>query len=103
MLGIKKNDTVKILSGKDKGKTGRVIQVIPERNRLVVQGLNLVKKHTKKRRQDEPGGIISKESSLHQSKVNIVCGRCNKATRIGIELLKDGTKARYCKKCKELL
>jgi len=103
MAKIKKNDTVKILIGKDRGKTGRVLAVFPRENRALVQGLNLAKKHTRRTREDQQGGIIQKESPLHFSNLMIVCQKCGKPTRIGFNILSDGTKARICKKCKELI
>ena len=103
MLHIKKNDTVKVLAGKDKGKTGKVMKVYPARDRAIVQGVNFTKKHTKKTRQNEQGGIIKRESFIQISNLAIVCKGCNRTTRVGVDILNDGTKARYCKKCKEVL
>ncbi len=98
MLKIKKGDTVKVLSGNDKGKTGEVLEVIPKSEKILVKGVNIRKKHVKPRRQGEEGGIIPSEYPIHSSKVNVVCPKCGKATRIGFEM--DGeNKIRVCKKC----
>jgi len=103
MLHIKKNDTVKMLAGKDKGKAGKVLKVFPDRGRAIVQGANFVKKHAKRARQDEQAGIIQRESSVDISNLAVVCKGCNRSARIGVDVLKDGSKVRYCKKCKEVL
>ena len=98
MLKIKKGDTVKVLSGNDKGKTGEVLEVIPKSEKILVKGVNIRKKHVKPRKQGEEGGIIPSEYPIHSSKVNVVCPKCGKATRIGFEM--DGeNKIRVCKKC----
>ena len=98
MLRIKKGDTVKVLSGNDKGKTGEVLEVIPKTEKILVKGINIKKKHVKPRRQGEEGGIISTECAIHSSKVNVVCPKCGKATRIGFNIEND-EKIRVCKKC----
>ncbi|MFC1509874.1 50S ribosomal protein L24 [Candidatus Omnitrophota bacterium] len=103
MARIKKNDTVKILTGKDKGKSGKILFVFPEKNRALVQGLNLVKKHARKTREDQQGGVIQKESPVNVSNLMVVCQKCNKPTKVGFSSLSDGTKTRICKKCKELI
>ena len=97
-MRIKKGDTVQILSGNDKGKTGEVLEVIPKADKIVVKGANIRKKHVKPRKQGEEGGIIPVECAIHSAKVNVVCPKCGKATRIGYEVEKDG-KVRVCKKC----
>lgn len=97
-MKIKKGDTVEVLSGNDKGKTGEVLEIIPKLQKVIVKGVNIRKKHIKPKKQGEEGGIISVECSIHSSKVNVVCPKCNKATRIGIQ--KEGKeKIRVCKKC----
>lgn len=103
MLHIKKNDMVKVLAGKDKGKTGKVLRVYPTINRAIVQGVNFTKKHTKRTRQDEQGGIIQRESPIHMSNLAVICKGCNRPVRVGMDILSDGSKVRYCKKCKEVL
>ncbi|MGB2630686.1 MAG: 50S ribosomal protein L24 [Candidatus Omnitrophota bacterium] len=103
MLHIKKNDAVKVLSGKDKGKTGKVLKVYPAKQRAIVQGVNFTKKHARKTRQDEQGGIIHREAPLRISNLSVICKGCNRPTRVGREILKDGSKVRFCKKCNEVL
>ena len=88
MLKIKKGDTVKVLSGNDKGKTGEVLEVIPKTEKIIVKGVNIRKKHVKPRKQGEEGGIIPVECAIHSSKVNVVCPKCGKAARIGFEIQK---------------
>lgn len=97
-MKIRKGDTVKVLSGNDKGKTGEVLEVIPNSQKIVVKGINIRKKHVKPRKQGEEGGIIPVECAIHSAKVNVVCPKCGKATRIGYEVEKD-EKVRVCKKC----
>ena len=97
-MRIKKGDTVKILSGNDKGKQGEVLEVIPKSEKILVKGVNIRKKHVKPRKQGEEGGIIPSEHSIHSSKVAVVCPKCQKATRIGYTVEKD-EKVRVCKKC----
>lgn len=97
-MRIKKGDTVQILSGNDKGKTGEVLEVIPKADKIIVKGVNIRKKSVKPRKQGEEGGIIPVECAIHSSKVNVVCPKCGKATRIGYEIEKD-QKVRVCKKC----
>ena len=98
MLKIKKGDTVKVLSGNDKGKTGEVLEVMPKTEKVIVKGINIKKKHVKPRRQGEEGGIIPKEFPIHTSKLAVVCPKCGRTTRIGTEV--DGeNKVRVCKKC----
>ena len=97
-MRIKKGDTVKILSGNDKNKTGEVLEVSPKTGKILVKGVNIRKKHVKPRRQGEEGGIISVECSIDSSKANVVCPKCNKATKVGFEI-KNDEKVRICKKC----
>jgi len=97
-MKIRKGDNVKVLSGNDKGKTGEVLEVIPGTEKIIVKGINVRKKHVKARKQGEEAGIIPVECAIHSSKVNVVCPKCGKATRIGYEIEKD-QKVRICKKC----
>ena len=97
-MRIKKGDNVQVLSGNDKGKTGEVLEVIPKANKIVVKGVNIRKKHVKARKQGEESGIISVESSIPVSKVNVICPKCGKVTKVGYSLDKD-KKVRICKKC----
>ena len=98
---VKTGDTVVVLSGKDKGKQGAVLAVSPKEGKVIVEKVNMVKKHVKPRRMSEPGGIIQAEGAMYASKVQIVCPRCKKPTRVGHKLYEDGTKGRVCKKCGE--
>ena len=97
-MRLKKGDTVKVLSGNDKGKTGEIIEVIPKTNKIIVKGVNVRKKHIKPRKQGEEGGIIPVECAIHSAKVNVVCPKCGKATKVGYSVEK-GEKVRVCKKC----
>ncbi|MFH1407022.1 MAG: 50S ribosomal protein L24 [Candidatus Omnitrophota bacterium] len=103
MSHIKKNDIVFITTGKDKGKKGKVLFVNPANGRALVEGTNYAKKATRRTREDQKGGIITKEASIDLSNLLVVCPRCSRPTRIGQSVLADGTKSRMCKKCKELL
>ena len=97
---IRKNDNVVVVAGKDRGKRGRVLQVVPDKNRVVVEGVNFIKKHTRPKPQANiKGGIVEREASLHASNVQIVCPECGAPTRIGRQLLGDGRKVRVCRKC----
>jgi large subunit ribosomal protein L24 len=97
---IRKNDTVAINAGKDRGKRGRVLKVLPTNNRLIVEGVNLIKRHTRPNPQRNiQGGIIEREAALHASNVQLVCPECNQVTRIGHKVLGDGRKVRICRKC----
>ena len=96
-MKIKKGDNVIVLSGNDKGKTGEVLEVIPKTQKIVVKGVNIRKKHVKPRKAGEEGGIIPSEFPIHSSKVNVVCPKCGKATRVGYKTEKD-SKVRICKK-----
>ncbi len=100
-LHVKKDDIVKILAGKEQGKTGKVLRVLPGKGRVVVESLNVIKRHTRPNQLNPEGGIVEKEAPLSISNVMLVCGSCNQATRTGVRLLEDGTKTRYCKKCNE--
>jgi len=99
---IKKDDTVIVLSGKDKGKKGKVIRTMPKEGRVVVEKINVVKRHQRPTR-DFQGGIIEKPLPVPRSKVMLLCPRCSKPTRIGIKLIEDGKRVRACKKCKEII
>ncbi|MDO4458951.1 MAG: 50S ribosomal protein L24 [Clostridia bacterium] len=100
---VKTGDTVTILVGKDRGKQGKVLAVSPKEGKVIVEGCNMVSKHVKPRRMGEQGGIINAESAIYSCKVQIVCPRCGKATRVAHKILEDGTKERVCKKCGETL
>jgi large subunit ribosomal protein L24 len=98
---IRKNDNVLVITGRDRGKRGRVLQVLPEKGRLVVEGVNFIKRHTRANpQQNVKGGIIEREAPLNASNVQLVCPECSSPTRIGRRLLDDGRRVRYCVKCK---
>ncbi len=103
MSNVKKNDMVKILAGRDSGKTGKVLTVFPKKMKALVQGINMVKKHSRRKSNEQQGGIVHKESSIDISNLMVVCQKCSKAVRIGFNKLTDGTKVRICKKCKEII
>ena len=98
-MSIRKDDTVVVLSGKDKGKQGKILSVDPKAGKVIVEGINMVSRHTKPRRQGEEGGILKKEAPLYACKVMRVCPKCDKATRPAHKVLADGSKVRVCKKC----
>ncbi len=100
---IKKDDTVIVLSGKDKGKKGKVLVTMPASGKVVVEGINVATCHVKPRRQGEAGGIIHKEIPMYACKVMRVCPKCGKPTRPAFKMLADGEKARVCKKCGETI
>lgn len=97
-LFVRTGDKVVLLSGKDKGKEGKVLEVSPKENKVIVEGLNLVTKHVKPRKQGEKGGIIKAEGAMYSSKVQVICPHCGKPTRVGHKVEKD-QKLRCCKKC----
>ncbi len=97
---IRKNDNVVVMTGKDRGKRGRVVRVVPEKNRLLVEGVNIIKRHTKANPQrNVKGGVVEREAPVHASNVQLVCPECGKPTRIGKKILGDGRKVRICRKC----
>jgi large subunit ribosomal protein L24 len=100
---VRRNDTVEITTGKDRGKRGEVRRVLPAEQRVVVAGLNLVKRHRRQRNPQEPSAIIELEAPLHVSNVMVVCRSCNEATRVGFKFLDDGRKVRNCKNCNEAI
>ena len=96
---VKTGDTVIVINGKDRGKTGKVLQVSPSEGKVIVEGINIVTKHVKPRRMGEPGGLVKAESALYADKVQLVCPKCGKATRVGHQIDSKGNKVRVCKKC----
>jgi len=100
---IKKGDTVMVIAGKEKGKKGRVIQVYTDSGRLLVEKINMIKRHARPSQRHKQGGIIEREGTLHMSNVMVVCTKCGKPSRTGVKVLKDATKVRYCKKCGEVI
>ena len=101
VTAIKKNDNVLVIAGRDRGKRGRVLRVIPDKGRVVVEGVNFIKRHTRPNPQKNiKGGIVEREAPLHASNVQLVCPECGAPTRIGRQILGDGRKVRICRKCK---
>jgi|SRR5436309_825090 len=98
---VKRNDMVMVIAGRDRGKTGKVMRVIPETGRVVIERLNIVKRHSKPRGAQSPGGIVEKEAPLDISNVMFFCERCNAPVRLGRKIGADGTKTRVCRRCNE--
>ena len=97
---VRKNDNVVVITGKDRGKRGRVLKVVAAKNRLIVEGVNIIKRHTKPNPQRGiKGGLVEREAALHASNVQLVCPECGKPTRLGSKFLTDGRKVRICRKC----
>ena len=97
-LNVKKDDTVVVISGKDKGKQGKVLGTVPKSTKIVAEGINMVTCHVKPRKQGETGGIVQREAAMYASKVQVVCPKCNKGTRIAHKI-ENGKKSRVCKHC----
>jgi large subunit ribosomal protein L24 len=100
---IKKNDMVLVISGKDRGKKGKVRRSLPKDDRVVVEGLNMIKRHSRARRAARQAGIVELEAPLHVSDVMLLCSKCKKPTRVGVRTLEDGRKVRFCRTCQEVL
>jgi large subunit ribosomal protein L24 len=100
-MNIKKDDTVQVITGKDKGKKGKVRDVHPSQNTVIVEGLNIVKKHTKGTAGARQAGVIEQEAPLNASKVMVICPSCGKPSRVGHEIVSDGHKVRVCRNCGE--
>ena len=100
---IRKDDQVMVIAGKDKGKSGKVLRVIPDKGRVLVERVNMIKRHSKASQKTGKGGILEKEAPLSISNVMVVCAKCNKPARIGHKPLEDGTRARICRRCDELI
>lgn len=103
MFKIRKGDIVIVGSGDDQGKKGKVLKVFPGTSRAIVEGINLVKKHKRRTQQDQQGGVVSVELPLAISSLLVFCKSCNRGTKAGFNTLKDGTKVRFCRTCKETL
>ncbi len=99
---IKKNDLVMVIAGKERGKSGRVLRILPEKERVIVEKINFVKRHTRPHGRQRQGGILEKEAPLHISNVMLLCEKCNKPVRIGHRMIEEGKKVRFCRKCGEL-
>jgi large subunit ribosomal protein L24 len=102
-MKIRKEDNVLIIAGKDKGKKGKVRFVYPNRNRVLIEGVNMIKTHSRARQQVRQAGIIEREAPIALSNVMLICTRCNKPARVGFKILDDGRKVRICRSCKEAI
>lgn len=102
-IHVRKGDTVLVITGKSAGKKGKILSVIPDKSRVVVEGVNVVKRHSKPTQRMPQGGIVEKEAPIHSSNVMLFCGKCNSPTRVGKKSLEDGDKVRICKKCGEAI
>ncbi|MBI3972455.1 MAG: 50S ribosomal protein L24 [Chloroflexi bacterium] len=100
---VRKNDTVQVLAGREKGKQGKVTRVLPKEERVVIDGVNIRKRHVKAKRPGEQAGIVEFPAPLHISNVALVCAKCGRPSRIGFRFLEDGSKVRYCKRCDEVI
>lgn len=103
MYKIKRDDIVQVIKGRDRGKKGKVLEILPDEKRALVEGINLVKKHKRRTQEAQQGGIVSIESPIAVSNLMLLCKHCNRPTRVGFMILKDGTKSRFCKACKEVI
>jgi len=102
-LGLRKDDIVVVISGEYRGKSGRVLKVLPDKDRAIVEGINFVKRHTKPSLKNQQGGIMEKEASLHVSNLLLKCPKTGKPTRLGVKVLDDGSRVRYSKQAKETI
>lgn len=102
-MKIRKNDNVLIVTGKEKGKKGKVRKTLPDKDKVIVEGLNLIKRHSKTKGKTRQAGIIELEGPVHVSNVMVICNKCNKPARVGFRVLEDGKKARFCRNCDEII
>ena len=102
-MQIRKSDSVMVIGGRERGKTGKVLRVLREKDALIIERVNMVKRHTKPRGAQQPGGIVEKEAPIRASNIMIMCDKCNAPVRIGHKQLGDGTKVRICRRCGEAL
>jgi large subunit ribosomal protein L24 len=100
---IRKNDTVLVIAGREKGKRGKVLFVLPARERVIIERINMVKRHQRPTQKLRQGGIIEREAPMHVSNVMLVCSKCDKATRVGMRVLADDRRARVCRKCGDIV
>ncbi len=98
-LHVRKNESVMVIAGKERGKTGKVLRVIPKKSRAIIERVNMVKRHTRARGPQLPGGILEKEASIHISNLMLMCDKCNAPVRVGRKILEDGEKVRVCRRC----
>lgn len=102
-MKVRKNDTVVVIGGRDRGKKGKVRRALPEKESVVVEGLNMIKRHSRAGRAARQAGIIELEAPIHVSRVMLICDKCNKPTRVGTRVLEDGRKVRICRSCQEVV
>jgi large subunit ribosomal protein L24 len=100
---VRKDDLVQVIAGKEKGKSGKVLRVLLKKNRVLVERINFIKRHSRPSSKTRQGGIIQKEAPIHISNVLLLCSKCNRGVRMGKRILEDGKKALVCKKCGELM
>ncbi len=98
---LKKNDQVEVITGKDKGRVGKILRVLKDQDKVVVERINMIKRHTKPTEMNQQGQIVDKEAPIHVSNIQLICPECTKTGRIGKKILEDGTKVRFCKNCGE--
>ena len=102
-MEIRKNDSVMVITGRERGKTGKVLRVLPDKDRVIVERVNMVKRHSKPKGPQHLGGIVEKEAAIHASNIMIMCDKCNAPVRVGRKVLADGKKIRICRRCSEAL
>ena len=102
-LSVKRGDTVAVIAGRERGKRGKVLRVVPRRQRVVVEKVNMIKRHQRPTQKLRQGGIIEREGPLHVSNVMVVCPKCDRPTRTGVQQLADGKEVRMCKRCQETI
>jgi len=102
-MKIRKNDTVLVIAGKDKGKTGKVRFAYPKKEQVIIEGINFIKRHTRARGRVRQAGIIQLEAPIYMSNVLLLCSRCNRPARVGFQFLEDGRKVRVCRRCSEVI
>ena len=103
MTYLKKDDQVEVIAGKDRGRVGKILQVFPEKERALVERINMVKRHTKPTEMNQQGQIVHREASIHVSNLQLICPECTKTGKVGKKFLEDGTKVRFCKSCGEFI
>jgi large subunit ribosomal protein L24 len=103
LVQIRKNDSVMVISGRERGKTGKVLRVLPKSGAVVIERINIVKRHSRPRGPQQPGGIVEKEAAIRVSNVMMMCDKCNAPVRVGRKILTDGKKIRICRRCGEAL
>lgn len=98
-MNIRKNDSVMVVAGRERGKTGKVLRVLPDKDAAIIERVNLVKRHSRPRGPQQPGGIVEKEARIHVSNLMVMCDKCNAPVRVGAKVLPDGEKVRICRRC----